>query len=720
MMQNNRREFLIALSGLAGAAGVAGLFPPVIQKALAVSAHRRTGTLQDVEHIVILMQENRSFDHYFGTLPGVRGFADPFPVPRPAFHTMQNKNIWLQPPAPGSTAQPALAPFHLNTERHFEYIRVEGTPHTWNNAQYAWSHGRMEEWPRHKQNHSMGYYREEDIPFQFALANAFTICDAYHCSFQGGTNPNRLFLWTGTNDPLGVGHGPAIYNEYDWFDADPGSHGGYTWITYAERLERAGISWQIYQNMGDNFTDNPLAGFRSFRDAWFQRPGYSESLRHRGVATRDLDKLADDVRDDKLPQVSWIVATAEGSEHPGPSSPAQGADYTARVLEALIANPTVWSKTVLIVNFDENDGFFDHVPPPAPPSYISWHSDPGRAVLAGASTVNTRGEYHERLPGYQNTADERALLHRPYGLGPRVPCYIVSPWSKGGWVNSEVFDHTSIIKFIEKRFGVNEPNISSWRRAVCGDLLSSFNFSRPDDQAFLLPETLERARRARALTQRTTPPVPSQLIMPVQEGGIRPSRALPYELHVISRVPDSRQVTLEFRNTGRAAAVFHVYDRLNLSAVPRRFTVEPQKSLQDRWLTTPAGDYDLWVLAPNGFHRHFTGRSGIEQQVDFEMDYDRPNDALRLLFRNSSERDHIITLTANRYESSEPVTLLIPAKSSRTLSRPLVNGPWYDDSVRLQGYPGWSRRFAGRMETGQDSTSDPAMEGEAIAEQSIG
>ena len=88
-----------------------------------------------------------------------------------------------------------------------------------------------------------------------------------------------------------------------------------------------------------------------------------------------------------LPQVSWIVATAEGSEHPGPSSPAQGADYTSKVLDALTANPDVWSKTVLIINFDENDGFFDHVPPPAAPSYATWDADPSKAKLAGGSTV---------------------------------------------------------------------------------------------------------------------------------------------------------------------------------------------------------------------------------------------------------------------------------------------------------------------------------------------
>lgn len=170
------------------------------------------------------------------------------------------------------------------------------------------------------------------------------------------------------------------------------------------------------------------------------------------MSTRDLDKLKEDVLADKLPQVSWIVATAEGSEHPGPSSPAQGADYTARVLDALTSNPEVWSKTVLLINFDENDGFFDHMPPPAVPAYESYDADPARARLAGASTVDTVGEYHHNLNG-----SDPQYHHRPYGLGPRVPMYVVSPWSKGGWVNSQVSDHSSVIRFIEARFGVKEP-----------------------------------------------------------------------------------------------------------------------------------------------------------------------------------------------------------------------------------------------------------------------
>ncbi|QSA96550.1 phosphocholine-specific phospholipase C [Methylococcus sp. EFPC2] len=723
MSKQTRREFLGTLAAGTGAATALSLFPPAIQRAMAIEAHRKTGTIRDVEHIVILTQENRSFDHYFGALHGVRGFSDPFPIPVADAPGIEGKTVWYQPNQSSTATPEAIVPFHLNTEQHFEYMRVEGTPHSWTNAQYAWDEGRMNQWPRAKFNHSLGYYGEDDIPFQYALANAFTICDAYHCSFQGGTNTNRLFLWTGSNDPLALGNGPATYNDYDWFDANPGNDGGYSWVTYTERLEEAGISWQVYENMEDNFTDNSLAGFHVFRDAWFQRPGYSESLRQRGVSTRDLDKLKEDVLAGLLPQVSWIVATAEGSEHPGPSSPAQGADYTARVLDALTANPEVWSKTVLIVNFDENDGFFDHVPPPAAPSYVSWNEDPAQAELAGASTVDTIGEYHEHLVSYHNNATEQALLHRAYGLGPRVPLYVVSPWSKGGWVNSQVFDHTSVIRFIEARFGVLEPNISPWRRAVCGDLTTAFNFADPNDQEFLnqLPDTLALAEQARALPGRTVPATPASITLPVQAAGLRPSRALPYELHVHDRVVAADRIELVFGNTGKAAAVFHVYDRLDLNSIPRRYTVEPGKQLTGHWAPASAGAYDLWVLGPNGFHRHFTGHartSELDANPEVRIAYDRHRGTLVIKLRNEGKAKAVFTLAANKYYELEAETFTIPGHAERILQWPLrKSANWYDFSVRVAGETGYSRRFAGRLETGRASVSDPALGGPALAEQ---
>lgn len=635
-----------------------------------------SGTINDVGHIVILMQENRSFDHYFGTMQGVRGFGDPFPIPG---------NVWHQRTGEGD-AQTVL-PFHLDTQKSFAHMRVEGTPHTWPDAQLAWNQGRIDAWPSHKTRHSMGYYTQADLPFQYALANTFTICDAYHSSLQAGTNPNRVYAWTCSVDPFQQGGGPVTGNLYDNLDYDP--DGGYTWTTYAQRLQAAGISWQVYQDMDDNYTNNPLAGFKAFRDAFAGRAHADPQLRERGLTTRSIAQLKRDVEEDKLPQVSFIVATAEGSEHPLPSSPAQGAHYTAGVLAALTANPAVWNKTVLFLMFDENDGFFDHVPPPAVPS----DSD------AGASTVSTDGEYHQFNSGEEGELPE--LMGRPYGLGPRVPMTVISPWSRGGWVNSQVFDHTSVIRFVEKRFGVIEPNITPWRRAVCGDLTSAFDFTRPDFRPFLhaLPDTADLAERARQLGETTLPTAQAAATPPVQQPGTRPSRALPYELHVREQV-GAGSIELRFANTGKAAAVFHVYDKNRLDQVPRRYTVEPGKELAGSW---PApGAYDLWVLGPNGFHRHVAGRCGSTAVASVDFACDAREDCVRVVLHNGGEDDITFTVAGD-------VHRVAPGGDARHSWSVSASGNWYDITVRIEEDAAYMRRYAGRMENGRDSISDPAM-----------
>jgi phospholipase C len=695
-----RRDFLRSLAIATGSASAMSVFPSSIERALAISGNRRTRSLRDVEHVVILMQENRSFDHYFGSLRGVRGFGDRFPVPVRDRPGIEGKTVWLQP---GEKA-PVVAPFPLDTGHAFGTMRVSGTPHSWPDAQAAWDHGRLSAWPLAKRDHSMGYFRERDIPFQYALANAFTICDAYHCSFHGGTNSNRLFLWSGSNDGLGRGNGPSTTNDYDNLEHDP--QGGYLWTTYCERLQAAGISWRVYEDMADNFTDNPLAGFRRFRASYHAEPGANPALAEKGLSTHDLDQLRKDVLNGTLPQVSWVVATAEGSEHPGPSSPAQGAEYTAKVLDALTADPELWSKTVLILNFDENDGFFDHVPPPAPPSLEG-------DVSHGASTASTLGEYHEKVAA---DADEtlQALRRRPYGLGPRVPLYVISPWSKGGWVNSELFDHTSIIRFLERRFGVYEPNISPWRRAVCGDLTSAFDFAAPDDDAFFedLPETSELAERARALTDTETPDTPSTVTLPEQDYGVRPSRALAYSLQVHAAVDDGA-VTLRFHNDGQRGAVFHVYNRLNLEAIPRRYTVEPRKQLQGRFATE--GAYDLWVLGPNGFHRHFVG--DVSTSAEVHAGYELLAGSLLLWLHNPGAQPVRFEFARNVYRERGLNELWVPANTRLLAPFGLrESAHWYDITVSSEQLSGFSRRFAGRVETGRHGISDPTLGGRARSE----
>lgn len=687
----SRRTFLRTSLSSALAASLGGL-PPAIARALDIPAHTRTGTIRDVEHVVILMQENRSFDHYFGTMNGVQGFGDRFVIPAPATPTHANRTVFAQPREDDPTR--LIAPFALNTTQDFRLMRVEGTPHSFKDAQAAWDEGRLSNWPKSKHNHAMAHFERADLPFQYALAEAFTLCDAYFCAMHSGTNPNRVVHWTGTN----VGpNDPVVVNDYDELHADPKGHGGYDWTTYPERLSAAGIDWRLYQNMKDNFTDNPLVGFKTYRAADKATSGKLLDLAERSIRTRDLDKLKEDVLAGKLPQVSWIIATAEGSEHPSTSSPAQGADYTAKVLDALTANPDVWAKTVFLINFDENDGYFDHVPPPAPPSLDANGQPLGYAEGA-------EREYHQ---------GDDALKNRPYGLGPRVPMYVISPWSKGGYVASEVFDHTSVIRFLETRFGVHEPNISPWRRAVCGDLTSCFDFKTPNDQPFFahLPKTGARAEQARKLGGHTTPKTPDALTAPVQEQGLRPRRATPYHFDTGVEV-SATQVRVRFYvDPDAKAAVFHVYDRLKPEAVPHRYTVKDNEGKAAYTLTGTSGQpFDLFILGPNGFHQRLTGRFadlpavfalgvqplgayyGLEETGRTSFDYRLTDNA----YGGAAQDLHL---------HSDPVN----AAHSFDIATTNTHG-WFDISVQFGGV---TIRSAGHVEDGKPSLSDPAAFGAA-------
>ncbi|CAI0937841.1 phosphocholine-specific phospholipase C [Serratia quinivorans] len=707
-----RREILRA----AAIGSAFSLLPASIRKALAIPANNRTGTLNDVEHVVILMQENRSFDHYFGTLPGVRGFSDRITIPLPG-----GRHVWQQ-----QGENRLVLPYHLDSKRG-NAQRVSGTPHSWVDEQSAWDNGRMSAWPTYKTPTSMGYYRRHELPFQFALAETFTLCDAYHCSIHAGTNTNRLFHWTGTNGPTAT-EVAVVVNEWD----SPGpAKVGYQWQTFPERLEASGVSWKVYQFLPDNFTDNPLAGFRQYRAASVkvgnpaQPPKdftafvpYRDELNaeaplYKGNGNtlpaadgNDLDAMLNGFRNDvqqgKLPQVSWIIAPAAYSEHPGPSSPVQGGWFTQEILNALTDNPEVWSKTVLLVNYDENDGFFDHMPSPSAPSLREDGS------FAGKSTVPFDSEIFQHVapPGSQEQPPPDGRI---YGPGPRVPMLVLSPWSRGGWVNSQVFDHTSVLQFLEKRFQVHEPNISAWRRAVCGDLTSAFNFVDPNEETLpRLPTTSRHAadnlrQRQEQLPQVPLPPVDKQQL-PHQSRLARPSRALPYQLHVeASSNPEQKMLTLNLYNTGEQGAVFHVYDLLDLEQIPRRYTVEAGKAVSDHWLT--ADRYHLWLLGPNGFHRELGG-SVLQPQPEVQLT--PQGDHLSLTLTNAGSQATTVTLARCPYTQQGPWQIELPAGGRHQQAfAAQASGGWYD--LSLQDSHGWQRRLAGHLENGDHSVSDPLM-----------
>src|SRR5215469_1488619 len=363
-MGTDRREFLKLLT----AAAAAGSFPASIARALAIPANDQTGTINDVEHVVLMMQENRAFDHYFGTLRGVRGFGDPRAIRLPT-----GKSVFYQPDP--SNPDGFVLPFRPNASNLGQMYLLD-TPHDWNSTHAAWNGGAYDQWVPNKGEASMVHFTREDIPYHYALADAFTICDAYHCSLLGPTDPNRYHMWTGWVGNDGKNGGPVVDN----------AEAGYDWSTYPETLEKAGISWKIYQDIGEgltasgfwgwtgdnayigNYGDNSLLYFHQYQNA---PEGSPLALKARTgtniLKTGSLfDIFKQDVASGNLPQVSWLVAPESYTEHP--NWPANyGAWYVSQVLDILTDNPDVWSKTAFFLMYDENDGFFDHVPPPVPP-----------------------------------------------------------------------------------------------------------------------------------------------------------------------------------------------------------------------------------------------------------------------------------------------------------------------------------------------------------------
>ena len=438
--------------------------PPNVRRMLAQVRVGR-GSLHDIKHIVVLMQENRSFDHYFGTLSGVRGFDDPN-----AMTLSTGKSVFYQPDSVNPKGY--LLPFHLDTCATSAQ-KIPSTNHGWATQHAAWNGGKMDQWlPAHRKAdgvhgpYCMGHYTRDDIPFHYALADTFTICDSYHCSVLGPTHPNRMYWMTGTIDPNGRHGGPLIDNR-----SEPG---GFTWTTYPERLEKAGVPWKVYQQENHhNYKSlaqkrlkeahlaqehlahekhlpfNMLTYFRAYQEASPSSPLYAKAM----VVSPD-GQFEYDAKNDKLPAVSWIMPTSFQSEHPD-FMPADGATFIASKIDAIASNPDVWAKTLFVLNYDENDGIFDHVAPPAPP------------------------------PG---TADE-FIQGLPIGGGFRVPCILISPWTTGGWVCSEPFDHTSVLQLLEQFTGVREPNISAWRRQTFGDLTSAFRTKGAGSKPPILPDT---------------------------------------------------------------------------------------------------------------------------------------------------------------------------------------------------------------------------------------
>ncbi len=684
MPEVDRRRFM----QLAGGSAALSVLTPSIARAASIPANRRTGSLDDVEHVVILMQENRSFDHYFGTMRGVRGYGDPHPV------TLRNGNpVWRQP-----NGKKDVLPFRPDLA-NLGLAFLQDIDHGWNSQHGAFAGGNHDRWVPAKQTGvTMAHLQRGDIPFHYALADAFTVCDSYHCSMLGPTNPNRYYMWSGWAGNDGKGKGPVINNV----------ERGYGWTTYPQRLQNAGVSWKVYQDVGNgldrtnawgftldayigNYGDNALLYFDAYQKATAGQPlfeGARTGTHVKGTPDDDtqlFQQLKEDViggpGGTNLPQVSYIVAPEAFTEHPNwPSN--YGAWYVANVLDALTSDPEVWAKTVLFLTYDENDGFFDHVVPPYP----------NVGGLHGGSTVSVANELYQGKQG----------VHGPYGLGIRVPMTVISPWSTGGWVCSETFDHTSIIRFMEERFGVREPNLTRWRRTVCGDLTSAFDFSSTGGSFPSLPET-----------DGYTPPdgdrhpnaagvhPPAKQRVPKQEPGTRPSRALGYNLKVDVKVSRG---ALAFTLANAGALGAHLQARSNdVAGAPFSYTIGSGKSLHPE--LAAQGKYDVSFHGPNGFFRRFAGNT---REPILEVKGRRDGQELVLSLHNrSGHRVHVHV--ADAYGRDRKVRIRKHHRKKVRLG--LTASRWYDVLVTVAEQPHFRRGLAGRFETGRPSTSDPQLGG---------
>ncbi|GGV54680.1 phospholipase C, phosphocholine-specific [Streptomyces griseoflavus] len=693
----SRRTVLGTLTG--GAAF--SLLPPSLHEAMAAPMPR--GGLRAVEHVIVLMQENRSFDHYFGTLRGVRGFGDRTPLRLPS-----GAGVFEQPRPGGGAVLPFSARrAALDAGRPESDIQYLGAlAHGFDDANQARADGWWNAWVAAKTQSTMAFYDRADIPLQYELADRFTLCDSYFCSVYGSTNPNRNYLWTGTTGHEPDGGGRAVTNAAYAHD-----HAGYTWTTYPERLETAGVSWQIYQEW-DNFTDNAVEYFRPWKEigrkilahvtapyatteqfydsllrksperrttelAEFQKgvDALTDAERrlflrgaHRSAPDSLVRRIRSDIDDGTLPQVSWIVPTAALSEHPGSSTPAGSARLVHDLLDAVASDPGTWSKTVLLINFDENDGYFDHVPAPVAPRPASGNDD----------------DWYDG---------------RPVGPGPRVPMTIVSPWTVGGFVSSQAFDHTSVIRFLERWTGVREPNISAWRRSVFGDLTTAFDFHRSHRQ----PE-VERPGPVPAPVRRWNPVPPEDQALPGQEPGTRRTRPSPYRPALRSDATRTG-VRLRLANDGSTGACFTACP--GDGTAPHTWTVPAHGRTAH---TVGHGDdgYDLQVHGPGWSLWELRGTGvGAEAYLAGRPAAGR----LRIVCSNPSSTTRRL-LVGESVQSGGPgdrvhTVTLRPGTSRTVRLRPARHG-WYDIAVVDRDDPLFLRRMTGRTPHDRPGVTDPA------------
>jgi phospholipase C len=679
----NRRRFLQLGGAAVGAAALAGTgvaATAAAARADALPSGGLTGTIADLKHVVILMQENRSFDHYYGSLQGVRGFAD-----KQILKYQNGTTVFQQPDSANSTG--VLLPFHMDSSK-VNAQNAGDLDHSWSGDHSARNSGLWNGWVSAKSAQAMGFFTRADLPFNYALADAFTICDGYHQAILGPTSPNRMYFWTGTSS--GYTSNPADYKAVLT---------GVT--TYPEQLTAAGISWQVYTNheVGDgggnngwlgDYGDNPLWFYQQYTTSMNATTTAGQQLAIRGAVqpwqasagtplgpnhvNHVLAQFISDCAAGTIPQVSWIVAPYEYSEHPS-ASPSYGAHYTRTVLEALMGNEELWNTTALFITYDEHDGYYDHVLPPSPESSYS-------------------NEYISGLP---------------IGFGPRVPMIICSPWTRGGFVDSNTYDHTSMNRFLQTWTGAPLVNVTQWRNQVSGDLTAAFDFANPDFSIPTLPDTVPLITQSDAEKSYPGVSIPTGAqTMPAQEPGTRPHRPTSHVPHAEVTVNRSTgAVTATMSNTGSVGVSLFVFPDKYQTASATPFTVVSGTSKTYTWNSSSyQGNYAFSIYGPDGFIRSFAGavvhanqNVGQVPQVaatPVSSAAGGGTASLTIVLGNAGHKEVIFTLTPNDYAGTTQ-TIAVDYNGTSTVSWPVDANGYYDVIITANTSDGFTRRYAGRI-----------------------
>ena len=329
-----------------------------------------TPSSKSIDHVLIVCQENHTFDNYFGRYPRAGKFGIP--------------SNYTQPDGQGGN----IRPYHFSSHNRPDLA------HTWQAIHSEWNDGKMNGFYTTDGREALGYYDGSDLSYYYALADAFTLCGNYFCYQLGPTLPNRIALWAGTSG--GVTSATRI------------PAGSLDFPTIVDLLDAHHVSWKCY-NLGLGLGSFPEVEFINALPL-FKHWQHDHRLHYPAT------DFYNDLGSGTIPQVSFLITDAFISEHPHihPSLNIQsGQKAMAKVINALMAS-RLWTNSLLFLTYDEGGGYFDHVAPP-------------------------------RVDAY--------------GMGMRVPMLVISPWVKRGYVSGHLYEHSSILKFIERRFGL--PTLAS-------------------------------------------------------------------------------------------------------------------------------------------------------------------------------------------------------------------------------------------------------------------